>query len=103
MNQRLAPKWNTWVGYYREDFTTDLFTYDQPDMPIELRNGLQYQFDKKNAFAIINRYDLDSNNQYETIYRWTHKMCCWQFILEYTNEHYKNDHSIELKYEFNVF
>ena len=30
-------------------------------------------------------------------------MCCWQFILEYTNEHYKNDHSIELKYEFNVF
>ena len=103
LNQRLAPKWNTWVGYYREDFTTNLFTYDQPDMSIELRNGIQYKFDDKDTIAIINRYDLDTNSQYETIYRWTHKLCCWQFILEYTNEHYKNDHSIELKYEFNVF
>lgn len=103
LNQRLTPKWNTWVGYYREDFTTNLFTYNQPDMAKELRNGIQYKFDDNNAVAIINRYDLDTNKQYETIYRWMHRMCCWAFILEYTNEHYKNDHSIELKYEYNLF
>lgn len=40
--QKISPHWNTWVGYYREDFTTDVFTYDQPDMAKELRNGLQY-------------------------------------------------------------
>lgn len=103
LNQKLADKWNTWVGYYREDFTTRLFTYDQPDMPVELRNGLQYKPDDKNILAVINRYDLDSRSKYETIYRWTHKFCCWQVVLEYTDEHYKNDHSFELKYEFTAF
>lgn len=55
--QKISPHWNTWVGYYREDFTTDVFTYDQPDMAKELRNGLQYIMDDKNSFTIVNRYD----------------------------------------------
>ncbi len=103
LNQKITDKWNTWVGYYHEEFTTDLFNYDQPDMPIELRNGLQYKVDDKNTLAVINRYDLDSHSQYETIYRWVHKFCCWQLILEYTDEHYKDDRSLELKYEFTAF
>ena len=27
----------------------------------------------------------------------------WQLVLEYTDEHYKNDSSLELKYEFTAF
>lgn len=100
LRQKISPKWNTWVGYYREDFTTNLFTYDQPDMQVELRNGLQYKMDDKNTFTIINRYNLDQKNNYETDYRWTHRFCCWQLSIEYQDEHYKNDSSIEIKYEF---
>lgn len=50
--QKISPHWNTWVGYYREDFTTDVFTYDQPDMAKELRNGLQYIMDDKTALPL---------------------------------------------------
>ena len=100
LGQKLSDKWNTWVGWYKEDFTTRLFTYDQPDMQTELRNGLSYKMDDKNIFTIVNRYDLDRNTNYETDYRWTHRFCCWQVSLEYQQEHYKNDNSFEIKYEF---
>lgn len=103
VNQKLTPKWNTWVGYYREDFTSNVFSYNQPDMPVELRNGISYRFDDKNIASIVNRYDLDSKANHETVYRWLHKFCCWQLVLEYTDEHYKNDSSLELKYEFTAF
>lgn len=32
LGQKLAPKWDTWVGYYREDITSNLYDYGQPDM-----------------------------------------------------------------------
>lgn len=100
LGQRISPKWNTWVGYYREDKTSQVFTYDQPDMDLELRNGLQYIMDDKNSFTIVNRYDLDKSQNYETKYAWTHKFCCWDLTLMYKHETYKNDNSFEAKFEF---
>ena len=92
---------NTWVGYYREDFTTDVFTYDQPDMAKELRNGLQYIMDDKNSFTIVNRYDLDQKKNYETRYSWTHKFCCWQLSLIYKHKDIDNkDSAFEAKFDF---
>lgn len=43
LGQKLAPKWDTWVGYYREDITSNLYDYGQPDMGRELRNGLSFK------------------------------------------------------------
>lgn len=100
LGQKITDKWRTWAGYYREDFTTDLFNYGQPDMPVELRNGLEYKFDDKNTATIINRYDLDGHRNYETDYRFTHRFCCWQLSIELQDEHYKDDKSVEIKYEF---
>lgn len=99
--QKISPHWNTWVGYYREDFTTDVFTYDQPDMAKELRNGLQYIMDDKNSFTIVNRYDLDQKKNYETRYSWTHKFCCWQLSLIYKHKDTDNkDSAFEAKFDF---
>ena len=100
LGQRISPKWNTWVGYYREDRTSQVFTYDQPDMDLELRNGLQYIMDDKNSFTIVNRYDLDRSQNYETKYAWTHKFCCWDLTLMYKHEIEKNDNSFEVKFDF---
>ena len=69
-------------------------------MPVELRNGLEYKFDDKNVFTIINRYNLDDHSNYETDYRYTHKFCCWQLSIELQDEHYKDDKSISIKYDF---
>lgn len=101
LGQKISPHWNTWVGYYREDFTTDVFTYDQPDMATELRNGLQYIMDDKNSFTIVNRYDLDQKKNYETRYSWTHKFCCWQLSLIYKHKDTDNkDSAFEAKFDF---
>ena len=100
LGQKISTKWNTWVGYYREDFTSDVFTYDQPDMATELRNGLQYIMDDKNTFTIVNRYDLNKETNYETKYAWTHKFCCWELTLLYKHEDYKHDNSFEAKFDF---
>lgn len=100
LGQQLTDKWRTWVGYYKEDFTSNVFDYGQPDMETELRNGVEYKFDDKNSISVINRYDLENNKNYETDYRFVHRFCCWQIALEYEKEHYKNDDSWTIKYEF---
>ena len=101
LGQIISPKWNTWVGYYREDFTTDVFTYDQPDIAKELRNGLQYIMDDKNSFTIVNRYDLDQKENYETRYSWTNKFCCWQLSLIYKHRDTNDkDSAFEAKFDF---
>ena len=97
---QMGKEWKIWAGYYREDETSGQFQLDQPDMAKELRNGIQYQPDDNNIFTIINRYDLGKHNNYETNYRWLHKFCCWAIEVEYQDEHYKNDNSIELRYYF---
>ena len=101
LGQKLGDKWNTWVGYYREKVTSDLYDLGQPDMERELRNGLSYKPDDRNTFSIINRYDTGKHENYETIYSWTHRFCCWAITFEY--EHAQNedeDTQWNIRYEF---
>lgn len=101
LSQKIASKWSTWVGWYREDITTTLFDIGQPDMDQELRNGLRYKADDKNVFTVINRYDLDNSTQYETNYRWLHRFCCWALEFEYEKEHHgDHDDSFKVYYYF---
>lgn len=101
LGQKLTDKWNTWVGYYNEKITTNLYDYGQPDMNTELRNGIQYQADDKNTFSIVNRYDLDQKQNYETDYKWQHRFCCWVISFEYQHENFTNGgDSFKVKYEF---
>lgn len=101
LGQKLTSKWDTWVGWYREDITTTLFDIGQPDMDQELRNGLRYKADDKNTFTVINRYDLDNSTQYETNYRWLHRFCCWALEFEYEKEHHgDHDDSFKVYYYF---
>lgn len=85
LGQKISPAWRTWVGYYREKVTSELFDIDQPDMARELRNGLQWNPDSRNSISIVNRYDMGEHNNYETDFRWLHKFCCW--ALEFIYEH----------------
>ena len=101
LSQKVASKWSTWVGWYREDITTTLFDIGQPDMDQELRNGLRYKADDKNIFTVVNRYDLDNSTQYETNYRWLHRFCCWALEFEYEKEHHgDHDDSFKVYYYF---
>lgn len=100
LGQQITDKWRTWVGYYKEDFTSNTFDYGQPDMETELRNGIEYKFDDKNSITVVNRYDLDNSRNYETDYRFVHRFCCWQIALEYEKEHYNDNDSLHIKYEF---
>lgn len=98
--QNISPKWTAWTGYYHEKLTSALFDIDQPDMAHEWRMGVQFKPDRTNTFSIVNRYDTDNGEQYETDYRWEHKFCCWrlEFILE--DERKKNDHNFIVHYYF---
>ncbi len=102
LGQKFTPQWRTWMGYYREDITSDLFEIGQPDMGKELRNGLQWSPDKKNTFSIINRYDLGKHENYEIDYRWTRKFCCWAIELTYEQQAHwdKGDNSWKFQYYF---
>lgn len=100
LGQKLGPKWDTWVGFYREDVTSQLFNIGQPDMAKELRNGIRFKPDSKNVFTIVNRYDVGKSNQYETDYRWLHKFCCWALEFTYEKEQLNNDSSFNVHYYF---
>lgn len=101
LGQKLAPQWRTWVGYYREKETSELFDLGQPDMARELRNGLQWAPDSRNVLSVINRYDLGKHSNYETDYRWFHKFCCWGLEFTYEQEHFKTgDNSFKVMYYF---
>lgn len=100
LGQKLGAKWRTWVGYYHENKTSRLFDLGQPDMDRELRNGISYSPDARNYFSVINRYDLDLNQNYETIYSWRHKFCCWALEFTYEDEQKENDNSFKVKYYF---
>lgn len=101
LGQKISTKWDTWVGYYRENRTSNLYDYGQPDMDTEIRNGLRYTMDDKNTFTIVNRYDASGHKNYETDYRWTHRFCCWSLELEYERE-YRNggNNSFRIRYNF---
>lgn len=103
LKHRFSDKWNTWIGYYKEKRTSELFDIGQPDMATEIRNGLQYHMDDKNTFTVVNRYEKSKHRQYETDYRWLHRFCCWAVEFEYSRKHYKNDNSFKVHYYFYNF
>lgn len=98
--QKLGRKWNTWIGWYREDITSSLFDIGQPDMAKELRNGLCWSPNGNDTFTIVNRYDVGKGHQYETRYAWLHKFCCWALELSYEKEQYEDDSSLKMMYYF---
>ena len=98
--QKLGRKWDTWVGYHREDITSTLFDIGQPDMAKELRNGLRWKPDDKNTFTVVNRYDVGKHNQYETNYRWLHRFCCWALEFEFEKDHVDGDKEFKVYYYF---
>lgn len=98
--QKLGRKWDTWVGWYREDVTSSLFDIGQPDMAKELRNGIRWSPNDSDTFSIVNRYDIGKGSQYETRYAWLHKFCCWALELSYEKEQYEDDSSIRVQYYF---
>ena len=101
LGQQISDKWNTWVGYYREKETTSLFDLDQPDMERELRNGISYKPDDKNTFTVVNRYDMGQHRNYETIYSWRHRFCCWAITFEFEHAHTEaEDTQWNIVYEF---
>ena len=100
LSQKLTDKWDTWVGWYREDITTTYFDIGQPDMNQELRNGGRYKADDKNTFTVVNRYNIDGHNNYETNYRWLHRFCCWALEFEYEKEHQEGGSSFKVYYYF---
>lgn len=101
LGQKLGDKWNTWVGYYRENETSNLFDIGQPDMERELRNGLSYKPDDRNTFSIVNRYDMGKHENYETIYSWRHRFCCWAISFEFEHAHTEaEDTQWNIVYEF---
>lgn len=100
LGQKLAPKWRTWAGYYREDRFSNLYEIGQADMDQELRNGLQWTPDSKNVISVINRYDLVGHQNYETDYRWLHKFCCWALEFTYEKNDHDGDNSFKVQYYF---
>ena len=101
LGQKLGSKWYTWAGYYREKVTSDLYDLGQPDMERELRNGISYKPDDRNTFSIVNRYDMGQHENYETIYTWRHRFCCWAITFEYEHAHTaKEDTQWNIRYEF---
>ena len=100
LGQKLGKKWETWIGWHKENVTTNLFDIGQPDMDEELHNGLSWNPTKNDTVSIINRYDIGKGHQYETIYRWNHKFCCWALQVEYEKEQYEDDSTVRIQYFF---
>lgn len=99
-NQIINPKWMVWTGYYHERLTSSLFDIHQPDMAHEWRMGLRFKPDRTNTFSIVNRYDTENGEQYETDYRWEHKFCCWRLEFTFEDERRNKDHNFILHYYF---
>ncbi len=93
-------KWSTWLGYYQQDYTSSLFGLYEPDMAKEVRNGIEYKSDERNTFSIINRFDSAKGAEYETVYKWQHRFCCWILEVLFEKEIHKKDHDGTLKVHY---
>lgn len=100
LGQIISPKWNVWTGYYREDLTSSLFDYGQPDMAKEWRNGLRWKPDDHNWFTVVNRYDIGKSKVYDTSLRWDHRFCCWVLGVEYRKKNYDDSSTFFVNYNF---
>jgi hypothetical protein len=100
LGQQISPKWQIWTGYYRQDLTSSLFDYGQPDMAKEWRNGVRWQPDDRNWVTLVNRYDLGLSKVYDTSIRWDHRFCCWVLGMEYRKKNYDNSSTYYVTYNF---
>lgn len=99
IGHKISPKFNVWETYYKENKTSNLFDYGQPDMAKELRTGVQWRPDAKNIITVVNRYDEGKHRVYETRYEWKHIFCCWGLAIAYRDKNYDNSHEWELDYD----
>ncbi len=100
LSQRITPKVTAWASYLRENRTSALFDIGQPDMAKELRTGLNYVMDSRNSFSIINRYDLEEHEKYETDFQWLHRFCCWALEFRYEREHFRDEEEGNFKVHY---
>lgn len=100
LGQKISPKFNIWAGYHREDKTSSLFDYGQPDMEKELRTGVRWSPDDRNWVTLVNRYDIGKSKVYETSLRWDHRFCCWVIGLEYRKKNHDNSNAFYVTYNF---
>ena len=102
LRQRINDNLHMWVANYREKKTSSMFDLGQPDMEREFRVGVQYKPTKNDVLSVVNRYDYTPhiNAQYETIYNWYHRFCCWAFQVSYEKEWYKDDNTVRVQYFF---
>ena len=100
LGQKISPKFNIWAGYYREDKTSSLFNYGQPDMAKEMRTGFRWTPDDRNWVTLVNRYDIGKSQTYDTSLRWDHRFCCWVLGLEYRKKNYDDSNTFYITYNF---
>lgn len=99
LGKKFDERWSTWLGYYWEKSTNNVFAYESPDMARELQYGLTLDMDKNNKLTGIVRYDEGNRSLYEYILRWQHDFCCWKLELEYVNKRYNNSQEWNVHYD----
>lgn len=96
----ISPKFSIWETYRREDKTSNLFEYGQPEMAKEWRTGAKWSPDEHNSLIVVNRFDGDKHQVYETSYTWEHRFCCWMLSVSYRDKNFDNSHRWDVKYNF---
>ncbi|MEG1413321.1 MAG: OstA-like protein [Acidaminococcaceae bacterium] len=99
LGKQFDAKWSSWLSYYRQNITNNIFNYDQPDMGREVQVGVGYEFDKKNKVIFLTRYDEGERSLYEYNLRYIHKFCCFNFELEYRDIKFNGNKEWNIKYE----
>lgn len=112
LRHRFNDNLYVWASNLREKrATSQMFDLGQADMDREFRVGVQYKPTKNDVLSVVNRYNYGNNakesgvgrqahGQYETIYNWYHRFCCWAFQVSYEKEWYKDDKTIKMQYFF---
>ncbi len=99
ISKKFPLGWDTYAGYYWERTENPVFEYEKSDMARELQWGVGKTFDLNNRVEFVTRYDAGQHEPYEYIYRYIHDFCCWRLKLIYTDEQYKDDHSVKVKFD----
>lgn len=98
LRQKVNDNLYMWASNLRQKSTSSMFDLGQPDMEREFRLGAQYKASKNDVISIVNRYDYGKHGQYETIYNWYHRFCCWAIQVSYEKEWYKDDKTVKIQY-----
>lgn len=106
LRQKLGRNINLWISNLREKKKDSMFDLGQPDMEREFRIGMQYKAGANDTLSVVNRYDYGKNKQYETIYTWYHRFCCWALQLSYEKNWHayeygkKDSHDVKVQFFF---